>query len=197
MPPTKPTFFEFADQRRHRADEERALLFAELERRHIRGRRDDAPVLVRGDVRSRRRRSATFGYSLASCVRSSVKMNPTPIDEVHALGREQHAARPRGRIASPGSMRRIVAPSSCSARCAPRYAPSLNDLSPRPPTSNTIPTLTASVDGMRPATAGRTNSNTKWAPSNAPTRIISFRMRKAVAWGAGAARPIADSFHAS
>src|SRR5258708_3517697 len=77
---------------------------------------------------------------------------------------------------SPGSMKRTRAPSSRCARSAPRYAPSLKDLSPRPPRSNTLLTSTAAPFAGAAAPDGLTNSRTTCTMSSAPTRISSLRM---------------------
>jgi hypothetical protein len=74
-------------------------------------------------------------------------------------------------------MKRTRAPSSRDARTAARYAPSLNDLSPRPPRSKTTPTSTAFGAGAVSTTFGRAKSNPTWVKSSRTTRINSLRMR--------------------
>ena len=61
---------------------------------------------------------ATSGYSLASALRSSVKMNPTPITSFMPSAASSRSPASRSEP-SPGSTYRTRAPSSLAARCAP------------------------------------------------------------------------------
>src|SRR6185436_996912 len=80
----------------------------------------------------------TLGNSFARLVMSSLKMNPTPTTRLSPLAARCRSALSRSEP-SPGSMYCTWTPSSSLAFISPRCAESLNDLSPRPPTSNTSP----------------------------------------------------------
>ena len=111
----------------------------------------------------------TSGYSFASDVRSSLNMNPTP--RTRARRSEASRRSPASRSEpSPGSMNWTRASRYFEALSAPMNAPSLNDLSPRPPMSKTTP-----MDGPVPA-ATRDGALAGWTKSSAPwTRVRTAR----------------------
>ena len=175
MPPMNPTFLEWPTIAASAPTRNEPSSSRNLSAARLGGGGMGCPALSVATEKSTPAKSV-FGYSLASWMRSSVKMNPMPITSFMPSAARMRSPASRS-DPSPGSMNRTWTPSSFSARSPPRYAASLNDLSPRPPTSNTMPTFTAlgSMVGET-APAGCTKSNTTWAASSAPTRMSSFRM---------------------
>ena len=188
-----------ADERRERADEERALFLPELERRDVGRRRNEVARPCPSTARSRRRRSSSFGYSLASCVMSSVKMKPTPM--TRSMPSAASSAQPGLAI---GAFAGLDEPDRRAELALGALRAAIGAVVERLVAAPADVEHDADVDGVggrrrRPTAAGRTNSSTTWAASERAHEDHQLsHAANAVADGTrGAARPMADSFHAA